>query len=363
MMRRSSLLPRTLRGRLALWYGAALTVVLLVFSVVVYDVAVVEPDTEEDQDPKAEAEQALAQKRMLIALAICLPTALVVAVGGGTLLSRRELLPLEQIIAVSERLGAQSLALRLTDDSRRCTEVRRLVESLNRMLERIEQSVTGLRRFTADASHELRTPLALVMGNLELALRRRDDPVVLAGALECALEELGRMTSLIEALLTFARSDAGELPMTISPTELCPVIDSVVESYRAVAVEQGVSLTAECEAGIVVRADALWLSRALANLVDNACKFSPRSGAVAIVVRGAGRRVEIDVVDQGPGITPSDRAQLFQRFFRSEAVRGSIQGSGLGLSLAREIARAFGGDLELVDTAAGATLRLAVVRC
>ena len=347
-------LPETLRARLALWYGVTLSVVLVAFAFVVYLVAVVEPD--DPSDPKDIAEADLAAQRMLVALAVALPAALVVAVGGGWLLSRRELSTLERIVDVTEGLSVSELEARVAVDARSSSEIARLVQSLNQMLDRMHTSVDGLRRFTADASHELRTPIALDMGNLEVALRRPRNADELARVIGGALEELTRLTALVEALLTLARSDAGELPVRVVAVDVRAVIDGVVESYAPVAADRELSLAVEPDVDargpMMAQADALWLSRALANLVDNACKLAPRGTAITIVVVRDEGRVRIEVGDRGPGVSAEDRPRLFQRFFRSESVRGTTPGFGLGLSLARDIVRALGGDLVLLDDGA-----------
>jgi two-component system, OmpR family, sensor kinase len=231
-----------------------------------------------------------------------------------------------------------------------------LTAALNAMLERIETSIGGLRRFTADASHELRTPIAALMGNLEVALRKPRDAADLRATMEGALEELGRLTRLVESLLTLARSDAGELPLQNVETDVADVVQKAIEPYQEVALERGVSLVAECNGGVRVAADPLWLGRALANLVDNACKFTPSGGHVSIKLSSSAESVRICVEDDGPGLAAGEDARAFERFYRGALVRGTTDGFGLGLPLTREIVRAMGGALALAARPGGGTI-------
>lgn len=349
--------PRTLKGRLAIWYAGVLAVTMVAFGAASYLAFVSEESKEGALDEEDEAEIAQVGGKVLAAVAIGLPIALAVAAGGGWWIGRRALRPIDDVVRVAGALDADDLSARVPHDRGDAQEVQRLVTAFNGMLERIEHSVGGLRRFTADASHELRTPLAVMMGELEVALRRPRDSAELRATMEGALEELGRLARLVDSLLTLARADAGELPLERVPLDAGDVVRRVVDPYETVAAERGLALEIACPAPAPVSTDPLWLGRAVANLVDNACKFTPRGGRVSVAVTHAGDQIRIEVADSGPGITGDDRERAFERFYRARAVRGSTEGFGIGLPLARDIARALGGDLTLDAPPAGGGAR------
>ena len=352
MRLRRPLRPRTLRGRLTLFYAAVLATVLVAFGATTYVVAM---EDEAKEAVHGEAPSAVSH-RLLLALGIGLPAALVVAIAGGLFISRRALAPIEGVVRVLGNLDADNLEQRIPSHAGAGAEVETLVGALNSMLARIERSVGGLRRFTADAAHELRTPVTSLMGNLEVTLRRPREPAELRVAMESALEELGRLGRLVESLLVLARSDAGELPLRPVEVDVAQVVEGVLEPYQEIAVTRGIRLLSECSASARADADPLWLGRALANLVDNACKFTPQGGQVAVRVGSSDGRICIQVEDSGPGLLPEERARAFERFYRGDAARGGSDGFGLGLSLARDIAQAMGGALMLTSRDGGGTV-------
>lgn len=351
--------PRTLRGRLTLWYTAVLAIVLLAFGGTTYVVAM--------QDEAEEAVHGeppdVVHRRLLLALGLGFPAAVLVAIAGGLWISRRALAPIDEVVRVARSLDAENLASRIPTQAGAGREVQGLVAALNAMLDRIERSVGGLRRFTADASHELRTPIASLMGNLEVSLRKPRAAAELRGAMEGALEELGGLARLIESLLTLARSDAGELRLEPVETDVGKLVEGVLEPYQEIAVERGIRLEARGGTAARVSADPLWLGRAVANLVDNACKFTPRGGCVTVCVQAGNDHVRIFVEDDGPGLADDERDRAFERFYRGESARGGSDGFGLGLPLAREIAQAMGGGLVLEGRAGGGTVASLELPC
>ena len=351
--------PRTLTHRLALWQGLMLTLILAAFSISVWLIVV----AEEEIDAKEVAEMVVARERLMLAFAVALPLALVVTIGGSYVLARRALAPIAQVSALAEEVGAGRLDLRIPEDAGAVDEARRLVTSLNRMIGRLDRSVGGLKRFTADASHELRHPLATSIATLELALRDpaagARDPAELRAAIAATLDDLRRMTQLADILLTFARADAGALGLQPKRVALGTIVDDVVGTFASSAAERGVTLTrAPGDAEVVV--DPMWLSVALTNLVDNACKLAPQGGHVTIIARAHDALACIDVQDDGPGVAPEDRERIFERFYRSGRTRGATTGFGIGLSLARDLVTAQGGTLTLTPTTLGATFSIAL---
>jgi len=346
-------LARTLRGRLALFYAALLIIVLGAFAATVWLIIQAQEATEPPEVARLEGPDYTVQ-RMLLALVAALPVGAAVAAGGAVVISRRGLRPLDDVVDVTARIRAEELKERIPERAGAVDEVTRLVHAVNAMLERLERSVDGMRRFTADASHELRSPLAVLMGELELALRRPRTPDELRATIETTLEELGRLQRLVESLLTLARSDASSLPTAPSDVDLVEVTRRAVEPYEALLAARNVSVGFEAPAPVPARADPLWAGRVIANLVDNACKFTPAGGAVTVAVRADGERARVEVRDNGPGVPEPDRERIFERFYRGEAARASTDGFGLGLALGREIARALGGDLQALASDGGA---------
>jgi two-component system OmpR family sensor kinase len=285
--------------------------------------------------------------RIWLALLCALPVSLVVAVGGALWIARRGLAPLDEMVRTTERISVENLSERVSsrgsDD-----EIARLQGAINAMLQRLEQSVGGMRRFTADASHELRTPLASLMGELELLLTRPRSEAEVRDVMEGTLEELGRLQRLVESLLTLARADAGGLPMQPVELDLAEVVKRAAEPYEPLRRFRWELASAK------VTADPLWVSRIVANLVDNACKFTPEGGEIVVVVKPRA----VEVRDGGPGVPPSEAERIFERFYRGAAARAGTSGFGLGLPLAREIAHAIGGELTLLPSDKGAAFRL-----
>ncbi len=342
------MLPESLRARLALWFGGVLLAVLVGFSAVVFVVAVQEPDHD---DPREADEAREAGERLIFALLATLPVALAAGVGGALAITRRGLRPLDDVVAVAERLAVDRLDLRVALAENAPAEVQRLGTTLNTMVARLERSVSGLQRFTADAAHELRTPLARVILELETTLRHPRDEATLRTAIEDALDETRALGRLADALLALSRADAGELAVVRVDVDLAAVVSGASDAWEETAAARGQQLVIDVAADAsAVVGDTLWLTRALSNLVENACKFTPARGRVAVVARRVGDCIVVAVEDDGPGIATAERERVFERFFRSTQVRGSVPGFGLGLPLARDIARALGGDV-VVDAA------------
>jgi heavy metal sensor kinase len=354
--------PRTLWGRLALWFSLVLVGVLLAFSAAVLLIFAADEAAEPPAVKALEGPDHVVE-RVLVAVAIALPGSLALALGGGWWIARRSLAPLRQIVAVTGELGADQLARRLPLEPSAAEEIAQLTLALNQMLERLERSVGAMRRFTADASHELRTPITVLMGEIELALRRPRDAPQLTATLEGSLEELGHLARLTDALLTLARSDSGELPLEPVERDLVEVVRAAVAPYEAVMAARGVALKWSASAPVRATIDPLWLGRAVANLVDNACKFTPDGGEVSVAIAERAGVAQIAVGDSGPGLSALDQARMFERFYRGDAARAGAQGFGLGLPLAREIVRALGGALEAGASAkGGAEMRIVLKR-
>ena len=285
-----------------------------------------------------------------------LPPLVLLASFLGYWLSGRALAPVNRIIESAERIGVRSLSGRL-EVPRAKDELRRLTEQVNAMLDRIEASVRRITQFTADASHDLRTPLALIRTNAELALRRPRSDAEYREALSRILSTSEETTGLIEQLLLLARADANVAQLKLEPMALSPVLQVVAQKAKVLAA--GKSLT--FSHSVVPSTHALYanqaaLERLLLTVLDNAIKYTPAGGRVALGVRLENLEASIEITDTGIGISEKDLPHVFERFYRADQARSrETHGSGLGLSIAKWIAEIHHGSIDLQSQAGQGT--------
>jgi signal transduction histidine kinase len=242
-------------------------------------------------------------------------------------------------------------------------ELGRMASVINRMLSRLEDAFARLRRFTADASHELRTPLSVIQSVGEVALQEDLDVAACRDRIGSMLEEVGRLSRLVDSLLTLTRADAGAAAVGRKEIDAARLAAQAVEDMRPLAEDKGQTLTLSAEGPVLVRADDETLRLALVNLLDNAVKYSPPSGTIAAGVRIRGGEALIEVTDSGPGIPSEHAERIFDRFYRVDQSRnGQAGGAGLGLAIAKW-AVGEGGRIELeTREAGGSTFRIALPR-
>ena len=271
--------------------------------------------------------------------------------------------PFEQLQRISDEVAAitdgRSLHRRLPADDDRA-ELSDLVSTLNAMIDRLEQSFLGLRRFTADASHELKTPLTVLRADVERAMSDGVSKSEKMVALEEALHETARMADLVETLLTLARADEGRVELLLEPVSLAPLVRDVYETALILGESAKVEVNMPFTAEAVVMGDAPRLRQLFLNLVTNAIKYTPEGGRVDL---GLGRHpghAAFVVRDTGIGIAAADIPYVFDRFWRADRVRsrtmartrddqGGGGGSGLGLAISQWIAHAHGGTLTVTS--------------
>jgi len=283
-------------------------------------------------------------------MAAVLPIALLLAGGGGWMLARRALKPVDRMAETARRISAEHLTGRL-EETGADDELDKLARTLNEMLGRLDAAFKEMRQFTADASHELQTPLTILKGEMEVGLRSLRSPEEYQRILKSALEETDRIAHLVEGLLLLARADAGVLRMDRRPVNLAQLIEEVSGQARILAEARSVNLRLGPVESVSAQGDHAHLRRLLLNLVDNAIKYTPPSGHVTISLQSEGGWASIRVEDTGIGIPPEDQARIFQRFYRSAGARLRGEGgAGLGLCIARSIAEAHGGRIELEST-------------
>jgi two-component system, OmpR family, sensor kinase len=266
------------------------------------------------------------------------PVALLLASLAGYWVAGTALRPVEAMRQRAAEISASEPDERLPLPESH-DEIRRLGETLNQMLGRLEAALARERRFVDDASHELRTPLTLHKTELELALRYATSEEELRAAIASAGEEIDRLIQLAEDLLVVARSEGGELTVARERVQVADLLATVGERFRARVEQSGRPLEVDGDAGTVV-GDRLRLEQALTSMVDNALRYG--DGEVRLWARSNGNRVELHVSDDGPGFPPEFIDRAFERFSRADAARAR-GGTGLGLAIVDTIARAHGG--------------------
>jgi heavy metal sensor kinase len=306
--------------------------------------------------PLTEVDKSVERLRLLLLVAG--PIALVLAGGGGWLLARTALRPVDRMAEQAGAIGANRLHDRVSVPDA-ADELARLAGTLNGMLDRIEHGVAEQRRFVADASHELRTPLAVMRAELEVALRADDPAAGASEVLDSAAEEVARMSKIVDDLLTLAHRDENRLELLLERFDLGEVATKVATQLRPLAEKAGVQLTVDASSAPVV-ADHTRITQVVTNLVDNAVEYAGPGASVQVRVWDTADGPGLAVTDTGPGIAPEHLAKVFDRFYRLDAARTRARGgSGLGLAICRELVEAHGGCISVRSVpGAGCTFAL-----
>ena len=286
--------------------------------------------------------------------------ALMLAIGGALLFRRQ----------IEHRVGAirrTALQIEAGDLSRRIPisdvedEFARLNRDINRMLDRIEHLMDGVRHVSNAIAHDLRTPLGRIRSGLEEALSSGNSMAQLAGTARFAIQQVDDLIRMLDRLLQIAEAESGARRQSFAPVHLSSVVSDVVELYDATAEAEGITLTSDIKGRPIALADRNLLTSALANLVDNALKYAGTGSTVQVRVVEERDSVSIVVQDDGPGIPPTERARVIDRFYRLDESR-SLPGNGLGLSIVTAMASLHWGKLHLEDAAPGLVARIVLPR-
>jgi two-component system, OmpR family, sensor kinase len=305
-------------------------------------------------------EQKEGLRRLLFTLLLAGPLAVAVALGGGWFLASRALRPVQGITQAAQRIAAGDLSQRLAA-SRSNDEIGRLAGTFNDMIARLETSFREIQRFSADASHELRTPLTVMKGETELALRRPRSPEDYRAVLESNLEEIDRMTRIVDDLLFLSRADLGDIRMERRPVRLDALLEDIQRQAAILGQEQHVELVTTSIEPVTVIGDELRLRELVLNLVQNAVKYSHAGGKVELTLTQSDGTARLCVSDQGIGISPEAVGHIFDRFYRSDEARAhSPKGTGLGLAICKWIAETHQGHIT-VDSVSGQGSRFCVI--
>lgn len=296
-----------------------------------------------------------------VSLLATLAITAVLGIGGGVVLSRRLSSRLEELSRNSQAILAGDLHRRMPV-SPRGDEFDAMAESLNRMLDRIEDLMAGMRAVSESIAHDLRSPISRLRSRIELALMQQpQDAGATRELLQQTVQDIDHVLAMFNALLTIAVAESGAPREHFAEVDLAAIAAEAVETYEPAAEEKGLRLSLDARDGVRLRGEPHLLAQALANLLDNAVKYVASPGRIAVRVAGDGARAVLEVADDGPGLPDAFRQRAFERFSRVEASR-TTPGSGLGLSLVRAVARLHGGDVTLADAQPGLVVRMDLPR-
>jgi signal transduction histidine kinase len=277
---------------------------------------------------------------------------------GAWWLAGRAMRPLQRVVATAEKLSAAELDERIPIKSGDDLEFARLISALNEMIERLHASFQQAARFTADASHELKTPLAVMQATLHDAQRSGQPPPV-----DDLLSEVSRLKSITQSLLLLSQADAGKLPVQRERYDLSTELAGIAEDADALCAEADLKCEHHIAPGIVIEADRALMRHVFRNLLTNAIKYNRPGGSVALSLRRERAGAVFSITNTGPGIPAKMQPRLFERFFRADRARQG-EGTGLGLNIAAELAKANGARVELEESQSDrTTLRVSMPCC
>jgi heavy metal sensor kinase len=284
---------------------------------------------------------------------ISIPGALLLVAGGAWLISGGALRPVRQLTDVIQKVTVKGLDRRIpigTTD----LEFVELIEVFNQMLERLERSFSQASRFSADAAHELKTPLTILQGELERTLQQVEPGSEVQERLSNLLDEVSRLSGITRKLLLLSLADAGQMNLYLVEVDLSELLVEMTEDLELLAPH--LSVKTNIAKGLRLLGDRDLLVQLLQNLLSNAIKYNLPNGWIEINARQTQKTIRITIANASKDIPQDDRHRLFDRFYRGDPARTrKVEGLGLGLSLAREIARAHGGDLAIEATPSGQT--------
>lgn len=275
--------------------------------------------------------------------AVTIPIILAIAGALGWFMARKALRGVVEVTRAAIEISNGDLNRRVPQTRRR-DEIDQLAATFNQMLDRIQALIRGMREMTDNIAHDLRSPLARIRavaeGALTSAASLADGRLVFADT----IEECDRLLHMINTMLDITETEAGMINVDVAPVDLSEVIDDACELFEPLAEDKNITLSCGAEPAATVRGNRHLLQRMLANLIDNALKYTPRGGNASVMLIRVADRFALSVRDTGVGIAEHELPKIFDRFYRGDQSR-SLAGNGLGLSLALAIARAHGGDI------------------
>ena len=290
-------------------------------------------------------------------------TALLIMVicGGivGWLLARKAMSGVKKVTETASRIGKQDFAQRVevTDEG---MEINRLVHSFNNMLERIESLLNELQQITDNVAHELRTPITRIRGIAETTLKINGSIDEYREMAATVIDDCDELVEMISTMLEISRTDTGVAKLTLEPVNITKLIEDAADLFEPAADDRRIKINVAAPAqNITVQADLQKLQRVIANLLDNAIKYSQPGGTVCLSAGTHDKLVEIEISDDGPGIDDREIDRIFERFYRCDKSR-TTPGSGLGLSLAQTIIKAHSGSITVTSSKSGSTFSISL---
>jgi heavy metal sensor kinase len=345
----------TIRTRLTLWFTSILFLSLLAMGGLTYYEFVAEPRSKVERAEANEETQENGAEDLLAILAWCGLPALAISLGGGWWMMRKSLAPVARLTSAAERLNEHTLGQRLP-----CTgngdEFDRLTEVFNAMTGRLEQSFQRISDFTLHASHELKTPLTVLRAEAETALQHESLKPTERQRLESQMDELQRLTTIVDALSLLTKADAGQVALKFQPVALHEIVRENFADTQLLARACGLTVElAVCEP-VTVRADPHRLRQLLLNLADNAVKHNHHGGSITMALRRADSAAQFTISNTGAGISPEALPRVFDRFFRGDPAHNrAVEGCGLGLSIAQWIVQAHHGTITVESAPTNST--------
>ena len=266
----------------------------------------------------------------------------------GIYLAKIALSPVDKMIHTINQITAENLQMRVRPPNTK-DEIRKLADTFNEMLEKLECSFTSQREFIEDLTHELKTPLSVIKGELEVALKKMRSKEEYGNILHSNLEEVNKIIRIVEDLLLLARFDNNAVVLLREPLDLNLLLKQIIEDIRILAEQKQITLSLSVQGELKVEGDSQKLRLLFLNMVDNAIKYTPPQGKVCITATREDKSAKITVTDTGVGISAENLPRIFDRFYRIDASR-THGGFGLGLSIAKSIAKAHQGAISAEST-------------
>jgi signal transduction histidine kinase len=288
----------------------------------------------------------LALNNLILALFVILPLTVILAGGPGLVLVRLTLKPVDRMIDTLKEITAENLKLKIRIPDTK-DEIKRLADTFNAMIERLERSFSSHQRFIRDVAHELKAPMLELKKDVEEALSVKEDEKDREELLRKTSERLGEFTKAIEDMLILSSSEDEKVAIEIRKVKVAAVLKSVVSGLKRPASQKDIAVSLSCPDDLVIDGDDGQIKRMVLNLLDNAIKYTNRKGEVGIKAWRDGEYARIAVTDTGIGMPKEELDYIFDRFYQAAKSRGSKNGFGIGLSIAKSIAASHNGTIEV----------------